>query len=141
MRLRTKFLVLTLLAGLLGSAHAGEADDLQRMIEVGRQGAKDLERLDVERAVREDLTLLGVWFDAAWRLRSEQRYDDVRVVLDRCQAQAEMIREKITASKLLVEATQKQAEAQRVRDEIARTRQALQAAILKKASLEGRAKP
>jgi hypothetical protein len=122
------------------AARAGEADDLQRMIEVARQGAKDLERLDDQGAVRDETTLLGVWLDHAWRLRSQQKYDDVRVVLDRVQAQAEMIHEKINAAQADREAAKREAELKRIRDEIARTREAIQAATLQKASLEGRAK-
>jgi hypothetical protein len=73
-------------------------------------------------------------------LRSQQKYDDVRVVLDRVQAQAEMIHEKINAAQANREAAKREAELKRIRDEIARTREALQAATLQKASLEGRAK-
>ena len=122
------------------AAHAGEADDLQRMIDGARRGADDLERLDERRAVREDLTLLRVWLDSAWRLRSDQKYDEVRVVLDRCQAQADMIRERLKATKLNAEAEQKEAELKRVLGEIAKVREALHAAALKRASLEGKAK-
>jgi hypothetical protein len=130
-------------AALLATAPlavAGEADDLQRMIDVARQGGKDLERLDDRQAVRDELTLLNVWLDSAWKLRSEQKYDEVRVVLDRVQAQADMIRQKITAAQLDNEANQKEAELKRLRDEIAKTRASLQAATVQKAALEGRAK-
>src|SRR5882757_5332221 len=121
-------------------ASAGEADDLQRMIEVARQGAKDLERLDDQGAVRDEITFLNVWLDNAWRLRAQQKYDEVRVMLDRVQAQAEMIHEKITAAQLSREAVKKEQELKRIRDEIAKTREALQAATLQKAALEGRTK-
>jgi len=121
-------------------ASAGEADDLQRMIEVARQGAKDLERLDDQGAVRDEITFLNVWLDNAWRLRAQQKYDEVRVMLDRVQAQAEMIHEKISAAQLSREAVKKEQELKRIRDEIAKTREALQAATLQKAALEGRTK-
>ncbi len=119
---------------------AGEADDLQRMIEVARQGAKDLERLDDQGAVRDEIAMLNVWLDQAWGLRAHEKYDDVRLLLDRVQAQAEMIHEKITAAQLVREAARKEAEVKRIRDEIAKTREALQQATLQKAALEGRAK-
>jgi hypothetical protein len=122
------------------NALAGEADDLQRMIDGARQGAKDLERLDDQQAVRDEITLLGVWIDHAWRLRAQQKYDEVRLVLDRVQAQAEMIHEKITAAQLLAEAAKKEAEVKRIRDEIAKTKEALQAATIQKAALEGKGK-
>jgi hypothetical protein len=121
-------------------AHAGEADDLQRMIEVARQGAKDLERLDDGGAVRDEVTFLNVWLDNAWKLRAQQKYDDVRVMLDRVQAQAEMIHEKITAAQLTREAVKKEMELKRIRDEIVKTKEKLQAATLQKAALEGRTK-
>ena len=142
-RLGTGLLASAVAAALLAGtplAVAGEADDLQRMIDVARQGGKDLERLDVHQAVRDELTLLNVWLDSAWKLRSEQKYDEVRVVLDRVQAQADMLRQKIAAAQLDFEATQKETELKSLRDEIARTRAALQAAIVQKAALEGRAK-
>lgn len=141
-RLRTLFLVaaLAMAPGALTPALAGEADDLQRMIDVARQGANDLERLDDQRAVREDITLLRVWLDSAWRLRSEQKYDEVRVVLDRCQAQADMIRQRITATKLSSEAAAKEAQLARVRANIDNTKKTLQKTLMEKAGLEAKAK-
>ena len=129
--------------GLLGFssiAVAGEADDLQRMIDSAKTAANDLERLDEQRAVREEVTLLRVWLDTAWRLRSDQKYDEVRVVLDRCAAQGDMIRQKILAAKASAEATRKEDEVRRVREKIARTKEAIQAATLQKAALGGRVK-
>jgi hypothetical protein len=127
------------LAFLAGAprAHAGEADDLQRMIDVGKTVADDLERLDDQKAARVELTLLRVWLNTAWTLRSDQRYDEVRVVLDRTQAQGDMIRQQITAAKLSRDAAQKEAELAKLRDDIAKTKQAIQAATLQKAALEG----
>jgi hypothetical protein len=122
------------------AARAGEADDLQRMIEVARQGADYLTRLDEHQAVRDELALLDEWLKGAWRLRAQQKYDEVRVVLDRVQAQSDMIREKITAAQLDHEASKREAELRRIRDEIAKTKQALQTATLQKAALEGRTK-
>src|SRR4051794_30930170 len=112
--------------GPAADVRAGEADDLQRMIEVARQGAKDIERLDDQGAVRDEVTLLNVWLNQAWQLRAQQKYDDVRVVLDRVQAQGEMIHEKINAAQLSHQAMVKEAELKRIRDEIARTKEALQ---------------
>jgi predicted nucleic acid-binding Zn-ribbon protein len=133
-------LALPLMLVLGPRALAGEADDLQRMIEVARQGAKDLERLDAPGAVRDEVTTLNIWLDNAWKLRAQQKYDEVRVVMDRVQAQGEMIHEKITASQLSRDAAAKEGELKRVRAEIARTREAMQAAAVQKAALEGRQK-
>jgi hypothetical protein len=141
----TRFLAVIILGGALlvsssSRALAGEADDLQRMIDTARQGAKDLSGLDEQRAARDELTLMTVWLDSAWRMRSEQKYDEVREVLDRCQAQAEMIREKITSAKSVAEANKKEAELARLKSEIAKTREALHAATIQKAALEARTK-
>ena len=128
---------------LLGAstvAMAGEADDLQRMIDTAKQAANDLERLDDQKAVREEITLMRVWLDSAWRLRSDQKYDETRVVLDRCQAQGDMIRQKIVAAKATADAARKEDEVRKVREKIARTKQAIQEATLQKAALEGKVK-
>jgi hypothetical protein len=126
--------------GLLGFssiAKAGEADDLQRMIDTAKEAANDLERTDEQKAAREDITLHRVWTDSAWRLRSDQKYDEVRVVLDRCQAQRDMIRQRIFAAKAVAEATRKEAEVHRIREKIAKIKDAIQAATLQKAALGG----
>jgi hypothetical protein len=119
---------------------AGEADDLQAMIDRARNGVTDLERLDERSAAREDAALLRLWLDEAWRLRSEQKYDEVRLVLDRCDAQAAMIREKIQAAKLMSQAAEKEEGLRRVRDNIEKTRRAIQQAQMQKIGLEARSK-
>jgi hypothetical protein len=121
-------------------AHAGEADDLQVMIDRARNGVPDLERQDERGATRDETTVLRVWLDEAWRLRSEQRYDDVRVVLDRCEAQAELIRQKIQASKVMARAAEREDELKRLRDNMEKTKRAIQQATLAKAALEARSK-
>ncbi len=137
------FLLVSLMAGLVLSApvaFAGEADDLQNMIERQRQGTQDLERLDEKGATREETTLLRTWLDEAWRYRSESEFDKVRIVLARCDAQTEMIRQKINASKLTTVATEKEAALQKLRANIDRTKKALDEARLLKAGLEARTK-
>jgi hypothetical protein len=125
------------LLGFSSIAVAGEADDLQRMIDTAKEAANDLERTDEQKAAREEITLHRVWTDTAWRLRSDQKYDDVRVVLDRCQAQRDMIRQRIAAAKAVAEATRKEAEVQRMREKVAKLKEAIQAATLQKAALGG----
>ena len=132
--------VLLIAALTATTARAGEADDLQRMIDTQKQAASDLERLDETKTVREDITLMRVWLDSAWRLRSETKYDEVRVILDRVTAQAEMVRERINASKVMAQAAKKEAELQAVRDQNVRLKEQIQAATIKKAQLEGRGK-
>ena len=101
---------------------------------------KGRSRLDEQKAVREEITLMRVWLDSAWRLRSDQKYDETRVVLDRVQAQGDMIRQKIVASKVTADATRKEEEVRKVREKIARTKQAIQDATLQKAALEAKVK-
>ncbi len=136
-----KYVSCTPLLAVLAMApavYAGEADDLQRMIEDNRQTASDLERLDETKAVREELTAMRMWLDQAWSLRSQEKYDDVRVVLDRCKAQGEMIREKINAAKLTGQANDLEADVQRKRASLERTKKALEKAKIEKARLEGK---
>jgi hypothetical protein len=134
--------IAAILLGCLTAAavRAGEADDLQAMIDRARNGVTDLERLDERSATREDASLLRLWLDEAWRLRSEQKYDEVRLVLDRCDAQAAMIREKIQAAKLLAQAAEKEETLRRLRDNIDKTRRSIQQAQMQKIGLEARSK-
>jgi hypothetical protein len=132
------FLIITGLA--VATASAGEADDLQVMIDRARNSVPDLERQDDRGATRDETTVLRVWLDEAWRLRSEQRYDEVRVVLDRCEAQAALIREKIQASKVMARAGEREDDLKRLRDNIEKTKRAIQQATLAKAALEARSK-
>jgi hypothetical protein len=137
-RYATCFLLLATLS-IPALARAGEADDLQRIIGDGRQTADDLERLDDQKALGTELTVLRGWLDQAWNLRSQERYDEVRVITDRCRAQADMIREKITAVKLQAQAAQKEAEVARKRATLERTKKALESAKVQKIRLGGKA--
>jgi multidrug resistance efflux pump len=136
-RFTTSFLLLVTLS-LPSLARAGEADDLQRIIEDKRQTANDLDRLDDQKVAGTDVTVLRMWLDTAWSLRSQEKYDEVRVVVDRCKAQADMIREKITASKLDAAAKQKEADVARARATLDRTKKALENAKVQKIRLGGK---
>jgi hypothetical protein len=120
-------------------AWAGEEDDLQRQIETQRAGVADLERLDDLRSTTDEITLLKAWLDEAWTLRSKHEYDQVREVLDRALKQADLIRAKITVSKLDAQAKKREAALQDLRNKIARTRKSLQDTITQKKVLEGSA--
>jgi lipopolysaccharide biosynthesis regulator YciM len=120
-------------------AHAGEEDDLQSRIETQRAGVADLEKMYDLKAVPDETTLLRAWLDVAWSLRSKHEYDQVREVLDRATAQAELIRAKITASKLRAQAQKHEAAVQELKARIAKTRKALSDTITKKKVLEGSA--
>ena len=117
-------------------AAAGEEDDLQRQIETQRSGVNDLDRLDDTRATTEEITLLRAWLDEAWNLRSKHEYDQVREVLDRCIAQAELVRQKISSAKLRAQVQKREATVNELHAKIAATKKALQDAQIKKKALE-----
>ena len=115
---------------------AGEEDDLQREIDNQRVSVADLERLDELKATGDEITLLRSWLDEGWSLRSKHEYDQVREVLERTRKQADLIRAKITASKLRAQATSREASLADVRARIARTKKALVDAAKRKKTLE-----
>jgi predicted site-specific integrase-resolvase len=119
-------------------ARAGEADDLQRQIDYLKQTTADLERQDDQKAVASDIMMMRSWLDTAWTLRSQEKYDEVRISLDRCEAQANMVRQKLTAAKLAAQAAAKEDEVNRARSQLSRTKKALENAKIQKARLEGK---
>jgi hypothetical protein len=119
-------------------ARAGEADDLQRQIEYLKQTTNDLGQQDDQKARATDLTLMREWLDNAWNLRSREKYDEVRIVLDRCEAQANMVRQRLIADKLAAQADAKEDEVKRSKERLERTKKALENAKLQKARIEGK---
>jgi hypothetical protein len=119
-------------------ARAGEADDLQRQIDYLKQTTTDLERQDDQKSVTTDITMMRSWLDNAWTLRSQEKYDEVRIVLDRCEAQANMVRQRLNAAKQAAQAAAKEDEVKRARARLDRTKKALEAARIQKARLEGK---
>ncbi|MBN2574755.1 MAG: hypothetical protein JXP73_09335 [Deltaproteobacteria bacterium] len=136
-RYATIFLFLAFLAVPL-AARAGEADDLQRQIDYLKQTTNDLERQDDQKTVNTDITFMRSWLDNAWTLRSQEKYEEVRIVLDRCNAQANMVRQRLVAAKLAAQVVAKENEVKRARSQLARTKKALEKAKLEKARLEGK---
>jgi hypothetical protein len=120
----------------LRAAHAGEEDDLQREIDTQRVSVADLERLDELKATGDEITLLRSWLDEAWSLRSKHEYDQVREVLERTRKQADLIRAKITASKLRAQATSREASLADVKGRIERTKKALADTLKRKKAIE-----
>ena len=116
---------------------AGEEDDLQREIDNQRVSVADLERLDELKATGDEITQLRSWLDEAWSLRSKHEYDQVREVLERTRKQADLIRAKITASKLRAQAATRENALADVRAKIARNKKALADTMKKKKALEG----
>jgi hypothetical protein len=133
----TSFLFFALLA-VPCVARAGEADDLQRQIDYLKQTTNDLERQDDQKAASTDVTMMRSWLDNAWTLRSQEKYDEVRVVLDRCEAQANMVRQRLVAAKLSAQAAAKEDEVKRAKNQLARAKKALENAKIQKARLEGK---
>jgi hypothetical protein len=120
-----------------GAVHAGEEDDLQREIDTQRVSVADLERLDELKATGDEITALRSWLDEAWSLRSKHEYDQVREVLERTRKQADLIRAKITASKLRAQATAREAALAELRAKIARNKKTLAETMKKKKAIEG----
>jgi hypothetical protein len=137
----TRYATLFLFLGFMAApmlARAGEADDLQRQIDYLKQTTNDLERQDDQKAVTTDITMMRSWLDNAWTLRSQEKYDEVRIVLDRCEAQANMVRQRLTASKLEAQAGVKEDEVKRAKAQLSRTKKALENAKIQKARIEGK---
>lgn len=129
--------VMALLLLLSSSAFAGqEAEDLKRQIESQRAAVSDLERLDDRHLVTDDITLLKSWLDEAWQQYSKEEWKRVREVVDRCIAQAELIRDRITAGKMTAYANDREAAVRSTREKIERTKKALLDAQSTKKALE-----
>ena len=129
--------VLALLVLVGAQAFAGqEAEDLKRQIESQRAAVSDLERLDDRHMVTDEITLLKSWLDEAWQQYSKEEWKKVREVVDRCIAQAQLIRDKITAAKMTAYANDREAAVKATRDKIDRTKKALLDAQSTKKALE-----
>ena len=125
-----RFLLLLWLSALF------RPEDLKRQIEAQQAATGDLEKLDEKRVAVDELALLRSWFDEAWGQYSKEEYDRVREILDRCTAEAELIRQKATAGKLTSLALDREAAAKASHDKLDRTKKDLQQAYIKKKALE-----
>jgi hypothetical protein len=127
---------------LAGPAHAGkaEASDLKRQIDSQRAAVSDLERLDEQHKVQGETTLLRSWLDEADAQHAKEKFDEVRLVLDRCIAQSELVRQKTLASKLVQRAEERERAATASRDKLEATKKALAEAQTTKKALEMNAK-
>jgi len=113
-----------------------EAEDLKRQIESQRAAVSDLERLDERHLNTDEITMLKSWLDESWSQYSKEEWKRVREVLDRCIAQAELIRQKITASKMTAYANDREAAVRSTREKVERTKKALLDAQSTKKALE-----
>lgn len=124
-------------AALLSMAGAAAADssDLQREIKAQQSAANDLAALDTNNAVADEIALMKTWLDEAWNKQGR-----AREVLDRCLAQADLIRLKITVSKVTAKAAAAERAAREAKEKVASTKKALEDAIVKKKAMEMNAK-
>lgn len=131
-----RFLLFSIVA-LLSMAGAANADsnDLQREIKAQQSAANDLLALDTNKAVADEIALLKTWLDEAWN-----KQDRAREVLDRCLAQADLIRLKIAVSKITAKAAAHERAAREAKDKVTSTKKALEDAIVKKKAMEMNAK-
>ena len=136
------FLVISFLFTVIGPgsfvnrARADEDDDLQRQIDTQKSGANDLEHLDTQRSAAPELQRLRDWLSQAWDLRNKHEPDAAREVLDRALAQADLIRQLISAAQARTEVADKEALLQKTKDKIAQQRKALLDAQMQKKVLE-----
>jgi len=130
-----RLLPLFMLPLLVMPALGDEADDLQLMIERERRGLQDLRRLDEQRACDAEITTLENWLNEAWKLRGEEDYEIAKVVLERVDAQKDMVREKISAARLKAEASKLEADLAVARKRIKALKKELAELSSKKASM------
>ncbi len=123
-------------------AHAGkaEASDLKRQIDSQRAAISDLERVDDGRRASGEVALLRSWLDEADALHAKESWDKVRIALDRCIAQAELIRQKTLSGKLTAQAEEREKAAAASKDKLEHTKKQLADAQVNKKALEMNAK-
>lgn len=132
-----RFLPLSVIV-LLYATGVSYADgpNMTREIKAQQAAVNDLSALDTNRVVQDEITLLKTWLDEAWNHQSKDQGDRAREVVDRCTAQADLIRQKIVTAKAKAEAEAHEKAARDVRDKLKRTQKALEDAIVKKKAME-----
>ena len=137
LRVAAAALALLLVTGAARSrAWADEEDDIQRQIDVQKSGVADLEHLDRQHAATSEIQRLRDWLGQAWDLRNKHEPDEAREVLERCMAEAELIRQIITAAQLKAQVADREATLDRTKAETDKKKKALQEAQIKKRTLE-----
>ena len=131
-----RFLLFSLVALLtMAGAAAADSKDLEREIKAQQSAANDLQALDTNKAVADEIALLKTWLDEAFN-----KQDRSREVLDRCLAQADLIRLKISVSKITAKAAAAERSAREAKEKVAATQKALEEALIKKKAMEMNAK-
>jgi hypothetical protein len=122
---------------MVAGLHAAHADssDLKREINAQRAAAADLEALDTAHVVPDEIALFKTWIDEAWNKQGR-----AREIIDRCLAQADLIRIKITSAKAMAEAAEHEKAARDTKDKIKTTQKAFEDALVKKKAMEMNAK-
>ena len=118
------------------AARADEEDDIQRQIDAQKAGVPDLELLDRSHAASSEIQRLRDWLGQAWDLRNKHEPDEAREVLERCMAEAELVRQVITAAQLKGQVADREAKLDRTKADIEKKKKALQEAQIKKRTLE-----
>lgn len=133
--MRTSLRVIVTVLMITGLADAAEKD-LRRRLESQRAAVEDLKALDQTRAAEQEIALLRNWLDEAWTQLAREEEDTVRMLLDRCDAQAVYIREAIQAAKAKADADKTEAAVRASRAKVEKTREDLKEAEVKKKALE-----
>ena len=137
LRVAAAALALLLLTGAARSrAWADEEDDIQRQIDVQKSGVADLEHLDRQHAATSEIQRLHDWLGQAWDLRNKHEPDDAREVLERCVAQAELVRQVITAAQLKAQVSDREGKLASTKSETEKKKKALLDAQVRKRALE-----
>ena len=123
------------LALLLPAGARADEKDLKRRLQSQSSAVTDLQRLDELRAMEQEVGLLRAWLDEAFTELAREEEDNVRLILDRCDAQAVRIREGIESSKMQREADQAEAALRASRAKVEKTRRDLEQAQVKKKAL------
>jgi hypothetical protein len=137
LRVAAAALALLLVTGAARSrAWADEDDDIQRQIDVQKSGVADLEHLDRQHAATSEIQRLRDWLGQAWDLRNKHEPDDAREVLERCVAQAELVRQIITAAQLKTQVADREAKLSSTKAETEKKKKALLDGQVRKRALE-----
>jgi len=118
------------------TARADEEDDIQRQIDAQKAGVPDLEHLDRNHAADPEIQRLRDWLGAAWDLRNKHEIEEARTVLERCMAQAELVRQVISAAQLKAQVSERESKLDHTKAEIEKKKKALQETTIKKRTME-----
>jgi hypothetical protein len=111
------------------------ADETEREITLQRQVAADLTGMDARHVVADEIAILRAWIDEAAKKLSNGEADRAHEALDRCTAQAELVRQKLETAKVVARAVEKEKAAQDAREKLKHDKKALEDALARKKTL------